>query len=626
MKVAAAARSKTPPELRGAPAASPPSPRGESWAAVAGPMALSVLLFSLIFPPLTWWPLALICLAPWALAVCRTTRPWLAYWLSFAAGWLFFLINLSWLRPVTGLGFVALAFYLAAYFPLAAFAVRTGLRRGFAPVWTLPVAWVACEFLRAFVMSGFPWLFVGHAFYRQLWLIQISDLVGAYGVSFVALAINGALATILLARFGGGPMPIRRRQALLGTLFAAALLAASVGYSLARWLPPEQYERGPRVAVIQEDFPLVSTPPYGEPAHVTFARYMVLAARAAQSRPDLIVFPETAWGAKQNAEFLAREPRSIDKTIPGHWRFGRLCHEGTAAFARGDYAGLNAVIERFRAADPERQIPTVSHAGGPPVTVVVGTMALEILSDVAYPNHRRFNSAVVYDPDGTQQSERYDKNHLVPFGEFVPFRFGRLHFLYRWLNSLSPFSDGGRVEYSLTAGDGLTVFRLTTGDREWRYGTPICYEDVMPYVIRRFVWDGAQRRVDFLLNMSNDGWFQYSAELPQHLAICVFRAVENRVGFARAVNTGISAFIDPSGRIYSEVRGEDGRRYGPGVIGYRTDHVLVDRRASVYGRSGDIFAGACLALTAGLWIIGVGTAWVGSAVQRLRRARPTGGV
>ena len=86
---------------------------------------LTVLAFSLIFPPRPWWPLAFVCLVPWTVAVCRTSRTWLLYWVSFATGWIFYLINLYWLIPVTGLGYAALAFYLALYWPLAAWAIRT---------------------------------------------------------------------------------------------------------------------------------------------------------------------------------------------------------------------------------------------------------------------------------------------------------------------------------------------------------------------------------------------------------------------------------------------------------------------------------------------------------------------
>jgi apolipoprotein N-acyltransferase len=136
----------------------------------------------------------------------------------------------------------------------------------------------------------------------------------------------------------------------------------------------------------------------------------------------------------------------------------------------------------------------------------------------------------------------------------------------------------------------------------------------MPYVSRRFVIgpDG-KKRVDFLLNISNDGWFLHSNELPQHLAICVFRAVENRVGIARAVNTGISGFIDADGRIHDLVADVRGRYHGPGVDGYSVSNVEVDARRSLYSRIGDVFAVLCCVL----W----GLAYLDYLVARMRGVR-----
>ena len=151
---------------------------------------LSAAALCWLFPPHGLWPLAFVSLVPWAVACCRTHRAWLVHWLSFFVGWGFFLVSLRWLMPVTGLGYAALALYLALYWTLAAWAIRTGRSHGIAPLWTLPVVWVACEYLRATVMTGFPWLFLGHGLYRQLPLIQISDITGAYGVSFLAAFVN----------------------------------------------------------------------------------------------------------------------------------------------------------------------------------------------------------------------------------------------------------------------------------------------------------------------------------------------------------------------------------------------------------------------------------------------------
>jgi apolipoprotein N-acyltransferase len=583
------------------------------------PSALSVAAFSTIFDPIAWWPFTFVCLFPWAAAVVRAHRAWLAHWMSFASGVAFFLINLKWLMPVTGLGYITLALYLAVYWPLASWALRSARRRRIPLTISLPIVWVATEFLRGIVMSGFPWLFLGHGLYKMLTLIQISDIVGAYGVSLLAATVNGFIADVYVsvrARPKGAPPS--GRLALPASVVVVAV-AFTVAYGTFQ-LRSTTFEEGPLIAVIQEDFPLYSdgrAPP--NPADI-FASNLRLAADAARSEPDLIVFPETPWFGIQNLEFVSVENNAVEGINVNNWRLGIQYHRGTAAFARGDYAEVNRIIGTFAEWFPKFDLPLLPQEGGPPTTVVLGSMAVVTYPEDVYPRVKRFNSALVYDSDGVQRPERYDKTHLVPFGEQVPLRYGRFHWLYLWLNGLSPFSGrDGAYEYSLTPGSGFTVFEIPAASGRLRFGTPICYEDVMPDVVRNYVWDGGRRRVDFLINISNDGWFLHSAELPQHLAIATFRAVENRVGIARAVNTGISGFIDPNGKLYSLV--SDGERlYGPGVAGYSVDHVLLDTRTSLYGRLGDWFAWICVGLSAAAWI----DAFV-RRYQRRRQRRAAGG-
>jgi apolipoprotein N-acyltransferase len=453
-------------------------------------------------------------------------------------------------------------------------------------------------------------------------------------VSFLALLVNGAFVELLLVRrLVDGKQP-RRRRAVVGVLVATTVVIGALLYGRVR-IADSSFEQGPRIAVVQEDFPL-RTDSYDQP-ELMFARYAALGARAAAEKPDLLVFPETAWNAFQNIGFVEVEHHAVDEVGAYRWSFASKCHASIAALARGDYRPINAQIalweSLFRRVAPQRRelelptdLPRLPTDRGPAVAVVVGAVSVETFPEATYPKSKRYNSALLYDKDGTQRRQRYDKNHLVPFGEAVPFRYGRLHWLYRRLNELSPFSGlDGTHEYSLTPGDELTVFELSTERGTVRFGTPICYEDVMPYLVRHYVWDGDQKRVDFLVNISNDGWFLHSAELPQHLAICVFRAVENRVGIARAVNTGISGFIDPNGRIYSLVE-KEGRAFGEGIIGYSVDHVMIDRRASLYGRFGDVFARACLILSVPLWIGAVFTRWVLALRRRVARLLSKGGV
>lgn len=586
----------------------------------------SVALLLVMHPPWSLWPLAPAALAPWAFAATTTHRAWLVHWGSFLAGWLYFLIGLSWLMPVTGLGFVALAFYLAIYWTLAAWAVRTALRARVPVALSLPVAWIACEYLRAWVMTGFPWLFLAHAFFQWPLLIQIADFSGAYGVSFLVAMISGALVDGARLALTPQDHPIPRARVAAAAGLCAALVAAALGYGAWRLGQQDALRDGPRVAVVQHDFPLKSTPPYGTHDVIVFASYMALAAEAAEHKPDIMLFPETVWGSSQNIGFLETPLATSDDRAADTFTYSKLCHDATAALARGEYAEVNRVLDTLERLTPRKylrtlpgeRLPRLRPQSGPPVTIVLGTIALE--SDPGAVN-RKFNSAVVYDLDGTQRRQRYDKNHLVPFGEYVPFRQARLlgldmHWLYVWLNSLSPFSQGGKIEYSLSHGEQLSVFNIAVGGQTYRFGTPICYEDVMPYLVRRYVWTGGRRRVDFLLNMSNDGWFQHSAELPQHLAICVFRAVENRVGIARAVNTGVSGFVDPCGRVYNIVR-RNHHPWGVGSVGVETAPVRVDSRTPPYAAWSDWLPRLCLLGSAVLWMGGVVTRWVAALRRRI---------
>ena len=148
----------------------------------------------------------------------------------------------------------------------------------------------------------------------------------------------------------------------------------------------------------------------------------------------------------------------------------------------------------------------------------------------------RYGSALLVHKDGTI-GERFDKMHRVPFGEYVPFRD-----VLPFMNALAPYDH----DYSIAIGEKFTRFPL--GDR--RFGTLICYEDTDPFLARRYVQDSEDGKpVDFLVNMSNDGWFDGSAEHDEHLVISRFRAIECRRCLVRAVNQGISAVIDGNGRV-----------------------------------------------------------------------------
>jgi len=383
-------------------------------------------------------------------------------------------------------------------------------------------------------------------------------------VSFVVAAINGAVADVVIAwsaSYGKQPSARFPRSVWFSVGFAGSLLIATMIYGRIQ-LGRDTMRAGPKIAVLQGDFvSSVHREPFTDAEKKKI--YFEMMESAASHEPDLYLLPESPWR-------LVLNPVNRD--------YHALSRESFSDFTR------HAVTHR--------------------AYIVTGCARVIDTPNDLLATTRVYNSSAVFYPDGSEPG-RYDKVHLVPFGEFVPFRFGRLRPLYFWLNSLMPFSGpDGTYEYSTFHGDGFHRFEMkptSIPDETFRFGIPICYEDVMPYVSREFVAGDPERKgVDFLLNISNDGWFSGSQQ-PQHLAICVFRAVENRVGFARAVNTGVSAFVDPNGYVHDVVRGDPATPW-PGVAGYAVANVQIDSRYSLYSKYGDWFAWLC-ALVWGVFFV-----------------------
>jgi apolipoprotein N-acyltransferase len=243
------------------------------------------------------------------------------------------------------------------------------------------------------------------------------------------------------------------------------------------------------------------------------------------------------------------------------------------------------------------RISDASRETGVPILFGAHSVQLEGATRVPGGNYMikgpKRNAALLMTPDSQPfaVAHEYDKAHLVPFGEYVPFK-QSLPWLYGLLHGFTPYD----YDYSLTPGaHDQKPFVLPYNGGEARFQAPICYEDAMPYRVREMVRSDNPARakaVDFLVNISNDGWFNGSVELDQHLALCAFRAVENRVPIVRSVNTGISAIINPEGRIEEVVQKDGRRRY---IIGEIVGRLTLDDRAAPYTRLGDMFAYGCLA-------------------------------
>jgi apolipoprotein N-acyltransferase len=555
-----------------------------------GLAGLTFVLSLPLFAPWSWWPLGFVVFVPWLVGLARSRQTRWVYVVSYLLGAAFILFHFRWLYDTTPEGYVAASLlYLAPFFPLAAWPIRhLHLNRRIPLAIVFPVVWTAADTLRAHNPLGFPWFYLGHSQIQLLPMIQIADLTGVYGITFVLAAVNGCLADLLLAR----RLDVAVRAAALRRVvrfeipLVLALVAGTIGYGEYR-LRTSQFSDGPKTAVLQGDFLLraVANDPEGATEAEKERGYYELIGRAVTQSPDveLIVLPETPW-----AMYLNREMRKYAYPLRAH----------------------------------ERWVSLTTRMGK---SVVVGAMSEEPQPEGTYPSEYRYNSAFLYTPDAPEP-QRYDKIHLVPFGEFVPFRYVKgLHWFYRLLND-GPWNPWGRptrpgekpFEYSLTPGKEFTVMSLPPSVPETarRFGVTICYEDVIPQIFRRFVGspDGS-KRVDFMLNISNDGWFGHGTQQPQHLVNCAFRAVENRVGVARAVNTGVSGFIDPDGRWHDLVV-EPGRAPHAGGKGFSVARIKVDPRVSYYSVHGDVFGFGCLVLG----LLGAGDAFrVFARNRRFRR-------
>jgi apolipoprotein N-acyltransferase len=545
-------------------------------------------LLYLCFFPVAWGWLAWVALVPWLCLVRAPARPrglYLAAWLGALA---FYLPVLQWARvadPRMYATWIALSLYCACYVPVALALVRRLDRRTPLPlVVTFPAVWSALEFVRwgavgSFlslvsgshlhdVPGGFSWYFLGHTQHDFLEAIQIADLGGVYAVSFVVAAVNALLFEIVYQRgrarrwlYGEAAQPRYGRLAILiQAVSVAALLFATLAYGV--WRTGQDAGRpGPRVALMQTDVDQrirnVGSGPDSEDRKVARQKvarsFAGLASLAADLRPELIVSPETSY--------------------PGFWEelvHGRPNHYSRAQAQRISRSLLDTPVLLGMNAE-------VGQEGLPP---------------------KSYNSAILIGRGGAWLG-RYDKVHRVPFGEYVP-----LHTWLPLLNRLAPYD----YDYAVAPGEGFTRFTLP-GESGYRFGVMICYEDTDPAMARPYA---RGEKVDFLLNISNDGWFDGSSEHDQHLALCRFRAVETRRAVGRAVNMGVSALVDSNGRVLAPGRVVDvngmqvweipdqpeslpvSRWYEyKKVAGVLIGRVPIDARGSFYADWGDCFALGC---------------------------------
>ncbi|MFH1550272.1 MAG: apolipoprotein N-acyltransferase [Planctomycetota bacterium] len=542
---------------------------GPHWLTILILLSFSCLLQALAFHPAEAWPLAWVALVPWVVVIARLRWLKATLW-SLLLGYVFFFSGANWLTEVHIGALLLLAAPLAAFYAFFGLLLNIMGRRGRLPLTlAVPVAWVTVEFLRSFVLTGFPWLYLAHTQYRLLALIQISDITGAYGVSLIVAMFNGLLADILLSRFGKSPFRLSKARLAVQGAITVALIAGAAVYGTFRLAQVRAEMRpGPRLLIIQPNIPqeLKSDRELNRDVFKDCLDMTVTAFAKAKDEgepPDLVVWPETIlpprWDTNNDGEeeFVNEEVKKKVK--------GLIDYVKCPLFSGGVHVNDE---------------PRVIHWWHPTKKKYV---------EDSLPYTEVHNSVYYFDTKAGQMA-RYDKMHLVPYGEYIA------------LQDVFPFIRGGIRHFAgfvreLEAGapDQQTVFTLPSRDGSNRYTfcAPICYEIIFPDLVAKMVSeDGSKKDAQFIINVSNDGWFKESAELEQTTVIAAFRAVENRVGVVRATNTGISGFIRPDGLLVWEkdflrdaITGEM-----KSVGGTIQRPVYVSGILTVYSRVKDVFA------------------------------------
>lgn len=479
-------------------------------------------------------------LVPAALVVATSGRPprraaRAAFFASFATHTLFFywflVVTMVYAGMPVWLGILAPlvpALYVAPFTALFVWAWRRFERPGLVGVLGGAALWVAVDWARGQLFGGFPWATLGYALHADAPLLFVTRWGGVYALSFLAAAVGIALARAYCARGDvAGARGARRDLAwVVGAVVALHVVGAVVGDP-----NPAGGARTFRVAAIQGNVDQ-GEKWAAERRERILSRYLALSEQAARDGAQWIVWPETA--------------------VPGIVENDGILRDRLAALAR-------------------------DHA----VTLVVGGMGVEI--DYAARRFSAFfDSAFLFDPDGALE-DRYDKTHLVPFGEYVPLRAVLGTFFQSIATGLSSsdVTPGDRPRNMALVAPGADA--ADPDAARLLAGVPICYELLFPDLVRRFGAEGAT----VLLAITNDAWYGRTGAPHQFLAMTALRAAETGLPLVRAANTGVSALVDARGVVV-----ERSRLFEEAIV-IGDIEVFEGRPPTFYARFGDVFVLLC---------------------------------
>ncbi len=410
------------------------------------------------------------------------------------------------------------SFYLSLYIAIFSYAMSKICSHPLSFLFVAPILWISLEYIRTFLLSGFPWELLGYSQFNRLSLIQITDITGVYGVSFIIVLSNAIIfiALLKLAKTDWQGESVSQKL-FMGAIITLVLVFSIVwGYGKHRiGLTDELIAKSitKNIAVIQGNIP--QSQKWIRKFQISSTqKYLDASFSTKIHKPDLIVWPETAtpFYYRYNKKLTKKVQQTI-KATGSHFLFG------SPSFKQRE-------------------------------------------KSVNY-----YNSAYLINPE-TLAFQKYDKVHLVPFGEFVPFK-KVLSFIDKMVVGIGDFSPGMK---------GST---LELGN--CKIGVQICYEIIFPNLSKALVANDAA----LIVNITNDAWFGKTGAPYQHFYMAVFRAIENKRSLIRSANTGISGFIDPVGRIIAKTS-----LFEDAAV-TRTMPVL--KIKTLYTRFGDLFAIACMA-------------------------------
>ncbi len=444
--------------------------------------------------------------------------------------------------------------------------------------------WIALEWIRSWLFSGFPWNQLGVCLWQLPPLLRITRFTGIYGLSFVIVWINLAIATAVNDCLEHRKLPWTKR--LPYPLLAGIAMVGGLLLIPAVQLPPRETQV--RIAAIQGNIPQIRVFTRNQLETAVDVYVSKTYAAVANEQPELVIWPETAIpkALTVHPDTIGMMHELLVKTRTP-MLVGTLDHRPTGDIDAATPPALYALVQRHAAADSERAAAALFEQ--------LITETDKVFDAVSEGKAQDFNSVYFYDPK-TGPGEHYDKIQIVPFGEFTPFEDLWPEWMFRLLHM-------GR---SLTPGSEHTIFEF----KGLRIGMNICYEDVFPDISRASVMKGA----NLLLVVTNDAWYGETSGSRQHLSHAVFRAVENQRPLLRNGNNSDSCLILPDGRL--EGRLVDPETGNPFYRGYGVYHVPVWDKlpTTVYTRYGDWFAHLLTAVAAAC------LAWCGyRCIDRKRR-------